>query len=135
MEQEGVRAIDINGDLGLQSSPFPGGSPLRDYRRSVAQAMQDGPAPRVEASTRLLLSPDLPGYLAGIRAEVAAGRDPLGQLPEAVSAVHTPPYSRGQYMMFADDSLRVSVELGPLLWQHAQRGAPGSLGQILDAFV
>lgn len=130
-----MRALELNGDLGLQTSPFIDEAPLRDYRRLLAQRLQQGATPQVEPSTRLLLSPALPEYLARIGAEVAAGNDPLGQLPEPVSAVHTPAYTRGHYTMYAAADLRVSVDLGPLLWQHAQRGEPGSIGQILDAFA
>ncbi len=70
-------------------------------------------------------------------------------MPRASKALRSLPWARprarcwftqlvsqfsGSYVMAADNALRVRVEFGALMWQKAERGAPG-IGTSLNVIV
>lgn len=126
-----MRASEIH-RYPVQSSAFQV-DPLRERRRVVQQEFAAGPKPAPALDTTPFDSSPLRDFVAQARRDVASGLRPLGQLPESVKAIHTPAYSRGSYTMYEGEGLRVQVELGPLLWQHTQRGS--GLGQLIDTFA
>ena len=69
------------------------------------------------------------------RAKDALAHDyrPLGGTPQPIKSSSTPAYSRGSTTLYADEQLRISVELGPLLWFHTARG--GTIGGLVDTFA
>ena len=101
----------------VQTSAFEA-DPLRERRRVVQQDFAAGPRPEVQLDTTMFSSSPLQDFVAEARRDVYYGLKPLGQLAESVKAVHTPAYSRGSYTMYEGEGLRVSVDLGPLMWQH-----------------
>lgn len=116
----------------VQTSAFEA-DPLRERRRVVQQDFAAGPRPEVQLDTTMFSSSPLQDFVAEARRDVYYGLKPLGQLAESVKAVHTPAYSRGSYTMYEGEGLRVSVDLGPLMWQHTERG--GGLGRMIDTFA
>lgn len=116
----------------VQTSPF-GADPLREHRRALQQQLQAGPPPRVELDTTAYTSSPLREFVDEARRDVVYGLKPLGQLAESIKTVNTPAYSRSEYTLYQDDGLRVRVDLGPLMWQHTERGP--SLGGQIDTYA
>ncbi|WAC73323.1 hypothetical protein OU995_00805 [Roseateles sp. SL47] len=111
----------------LRTSPFDV-SPLRQYQAQQQQAMLDGPTPSVV----LRLSPFIGStpqqdYTARQWADVTSGDHPLAAPAAPVSSVNTPTYSRGTYTPVSGHDISISVDLGPLLWNHVERGGVGQL--------
>lgn len=111
----------------LRTTPFDG-SPLRDYQAQQQQAMLDGPTPSVV----LRLSPYIGStpqqdYTARQWAEVTSGDHPLAAPAAPVSDIQTPSWSRGTYTPLSGHDLSVTVALGPVLWNHVERGGVGQL--------
>lgn len=126
-----VRTSDIY-RLPLQTSAFAV-DPLTERRQLVRQEFAAGPRAVAQLDTTVLASSPLQDFVDQARHEVVYGLNPLGQLAESIKAVHTPGYSRGQYQMVSGEDLRVTVELGPLLWHHTERGSRA--GQLIDTFA
>ncbi|QPF71807.1 hypothetical protein G8A07_01915 [Roseateles sp. DAIF2] len=116
----------------VQTSSF-GTDPLRERRRVVQEEFAAGATPPVRLDTTSFTSSPLQDFIDEAQHDVYYGLKPLGQLAESVKAVHTPAYSRGQYTLYEGDGLRVRVELGPLMWQHTERG--GTIGGLVDTFA
>ncbi len=116
----------------LQLTAAYSDSPIQKYRKYVQEHGAE-PLPQ-PASLNAAVLPDSPAkdFTADVERDLTYNLRPLGKLPEPVSAVHTPSYTRGNYQMHSDPGLRLNVDLGPLLWIHADRGAPGNFGQILN---
>lgn len=116
----------------VQTSSFAA-DPLRERRRAVQEDFAAGAKPEVQVDTTMFSSSPLQDFIAEAKRDVYYGLKPLGQLAESVKTVHTPAYSRGSYTMYEGDGLRVQVDLGPLMWQHTQRG--GTIGGLVDTFA
>jgi len=107
-------------------------SPLRQYEQQVRQHGVD-PAPQpAPLDTTMFSSSPLQDLRAQIRNELIYDPKPLVPQAEPVSTVHTPPWSHGSHRMLTEPGLSLSVDLGPLLWIHADRGAPGQVGLLLN---
>lgn len=111
----------------LRTSPFEV-SPLQQYRAQQQQAMLDGPQPSVV----LKLSPYIGStpqqtYTAQQWADVTSGDHPIAAPQAPVSSVNTPAYSRGTYTPVSGHDISVTVDLGPMLWNHVERGGVGQL--------
>jgi hypothetical protein len=61
------------------------------------------------------------------------GATPGKPMPPSIKSVSTPTYSRAGWTLFADDTLRVSVQTGPLLWLHTARGSDA--GRLVDTWA
>jgi hypothetical protein len=126
-----VRTSDIY-RYPLQTSAFAT-DPLPERRQLVQQEFDAGPSAVVHLDTTVFDSSPLQDFVDQAQQDVIYGLNPLGQLAESVKAVHTPSYTRGQYQMVSGEDLRVTVELGPLLWHHTERGS--AAGQLIDTFA
>lgn len=114
----------------LQTSAF-GSDPLAERRRVVREEYAAGPPPETRLDTTLFASSPLLDYRAELRAAMTRGDYP--QPAPSVKALSTPGYSRSQYILHEGGGLRVRVELGPLMWQHTERGL--GAGQYIDVFA
>lgn len=118
----------------VQTSAFQA-SPLQQRRELLQRRVLEAPPAQPRLDTTSLPADPVQQRNEQARIDLMRRVAPLCALPEAASAQHTPGFSRGQYAMATGPGLDVQVELGVLLWQHAERGAPGSLGRVLDHFV
>lgn len=111
----------------LQTSAFAE-DPLRQHRTVVKQQVMAGPPPSVtlQLSPFVVLGSPEAAYQAQVKADVTYGRRPLGQMDPPVDSIATPSYSRGSYTPVDGPDLSVTVQLGPLLWNHVERGSPAA---------
>lgn len=128
-----MRASDIY-SFPIQTSAFQA-SPLQQRRELLQQRVLEKAPAKVELDTTSLPSDPVKAMNEQARLDLMRRVSPLCTIPEPPSVQHTPGYSRGQYAMATGPGLEVRVELGVLLWTHAERGEAGSLGRILDRFV
>lgn|GEM_PF-1510447 len=111
----------------LRTSPFDV-SPLRQYQAQQQQAMLEGPQPSVVLRlTPYTGSTPQQDYTARQWADVLSGDHPIAAPAPPVSAVHTPAYSRGTYTPVSGHDISITVDLGPMLWNHVERGGVGQL--------
>ncbi|WP_077035987.1 hypothetical protein [Pelomonas sp. KK5] len=107
-------------------------SPLEQYRRDVrATGTAPRPAPP-PLDTAMFTSSPLQDFAAEVRHDLVYDPKPLVPEVEPIDTVHTPPLSRGSYSMLTLPGLHLRADLGPLLWIHAERGAPGQVGALLN---
>jgi hypothetical protein len=126
-----LRAAEISSQQHALEAALTENSPLHKYRQLIEQQGVDSRPPPVQLDTTMYVSSPLKDFAAEVKRDLVYNLRPMLQLPEPVSTVHTPPYSRGTYTMHSDPGLRLTVDLGPILWMHAERGAPG-IGQVLS---
>ncbi|UXH79280.1 hypothetical protein [Roseateles amylovorans] len=127
---DGLKLSDILG-APLQTSAFAE-DPLRQHRATVSQQFMAGPPPSVvlQLSPFLTNGSPLDQFVGEAQADVVYGRRPLGQMAPPVDQVQTPSASRGRYTATDGPDMTVWVELGPVLWNHVERGSDAA--RLLD---
>jgi hypothetical protein len=110
----------------LRTSAFAE-DPLLTFRRDFRAL----PPARLDAAP-LDRSP-MQAFLADAKDALMHGATPGKPMPPSVKSVSTPPYSRAGWTLFEDDTLRVSVQTGPLLWLRTARGSYA--GGLVDTWA
>jgi hypothetical protein len=118
-----VRAVD--------SSPSAGY--LQQYRQDVQQRFKRGSTPPEPLDTTALAASPIRRFNAEAERDLVYSPKPLGQALPPLKQASTPAESRGNYKMVDQPGLHISVDLGPMLWQHTERGE--GLGRHLDVFA
>ena len=110
----------------LRTSAF-GEDPLVAFRRDFR------PPPPARLDTTPFVRSPAQDFVDAAKDALLHGATPGKPMPPSVKSAATPAYSRAGWTLFEDDTLRVRVQTGPLLWLHTSRGSDA--GRLVDTWA
>jgi hypothetical protein len=99
----------------------------------VASRRDFRPTPPARLDTTPFVRSPAQVFIDDVKDALLHGATPGKPMPPSVKSVSTPTYSRAGWALFEDDTLRVQVQTGPLLWLHTARGSDA--GRLVDTWA